>query len=63
MKKLEFSDLKKGMKIKDMHGNISTIIHCKDIHFITVKFKTGTEGYGFYSLDPSDKNYNILYEC
>jgi len=62
MKKLEFSDLKVGMRVKDVHENISIIKKCKDEHNILVKFEP-YGGYGFYCLDPTDKKYyDPLYE-
>jgi len=57
MVKLEFSELQIGMKVQDNDGNISTIKKCDNIHNILAKFITGTGGYGFYCLDPSDKKY------
>jgi hypothetical protein len=56
MEKLEFSELEKGMKVKDRNGNIGTIKKCEDLHNIIVRYKN-TGGWGFYCLDPLDENY------
>lgn len=62
MEKLEFLDLKIGMKVQDSHGNISVIKKCENIHNILVQFeKLGSGGYGFYSLDTNDTYFESLY--
>jgi hypothetical protein len=62
MKKLEFSELKNGMNVKDTTGNIGIIKKCNDLHNIIVKYKNNG-GWGFYCLDPMDKNeYDPLYK-
>lgn len=61
--KLKFSELRVEMKVTDDNQNIGLIKKIKDIHSILVKFETGTGGYGFYCLDPSDKKcYDPLYK-
>ena len=56
--KLEFSELKLEMKVRDDNGNIGIIKKFKDINNVVVKFeKTGGGGYGFYCLDENDKKY------
>jgi len=56
MKKLEFSELKNGMSVKDTNGNIGIIKKCEDLHNIIIKYKN-TGGWGFYCLDPLDEDY------
>lgn len=63
MEKLEFSELIEGLKVQDKHKNISTVIKCKDIHHVLVKFeKMGGGGYGFYCLDKDSSQYDPLYK-
>jgi agmatine/peptidylarginine deiminase len=57
MKKLNFSDLKKGMKVQDDDGHVGTIVKFVDMHNILVKYEIGNSGYGFYCLDPENKKY------
>ena len=62
MKKLNFSELKIGTKVKDNEGNQGTIQKINSIHNIAVKLETGTGGYAFYCLDASCRNlYDPLY--
>jgi hypothetical protein len=62
MIKLEFSELKKGMNVRDTEGNTGKIIKITDIHNILVKF-SHNGGYGFYCLDENDKKfYDPLYK-
>ena len=63
MDRLQFSELKKGMIVKDKSENFGKIIKIEDIHNITVKYKNGTGGYGFYCLDPACiDHYDPLYK-
>jgi hypothetical protein len=64
MEKLQFSEIQKGMRVKDSHGNIGIVKKHKDIHSILVKFeKLGGGGYGFYCLDSKDERfYDPLYK-
>lgn len=54
--KLQFSDLRVGMKVKDNDENIGTILQIKDIHNILVQFDKNS-GYAYYCLDINDKKY------
>jgi len=56
MIKLEFSELKPEMRVKDDNENIGIIKKCEDKRHILVKFEPGG-GYGFYCLDENDKKY------
>jgi len=63
MNRLQFSELKKGMKVIDQDKNIGIVKTYKNIHNIKVKYETGVGGYGIYSIDPQDKDhYDPLYE-
>lgn len=63
MEKLEFSELKEGMRVQDKYKNISIIVKCKNIHNILVKFETICEGgYGFYNIDEKHLRYDPLYK-
>jgi hypothetical protein len=64
MKKLEFSELKKGMKVQDVDGNVGVIKKCNDIHNIYIKYEGSVGGYGLYCIDDVDKDYyDPLYEA
>ena len=63
MAKLEFSELKIGMKVQDNNGNVGIVKKCNDAYNVLVKFITGTGGYGFYCLDAEcTRQYDPLYK-
>jgi len=63
MDRLQFSELKKGMAVKDKDKNFGKIIKIENIHNITVKFTNDMGGYGFYCLDPAcQDHYDPLYK-
>lgn len=45
---LSFSELRKGLKVKDSDGDIGEVKDCSDIHNVVIKFK---DGLGVYCLD------------
>jgi hypothetical protein len=64
MHKLEFFELKKGLRVQDEDGYVGIITKCDDIHNIVVNLQCGTGGYTFYCIDPSckiTKHYESLY--
>ena len=63
MKKLEFLDLKVGMRVQDDDGDIGIIQNCHNINKIIVKNES-TGSYAFYNLNPINlfkTHYNSLY--
>ena len=57
---IEFEELKSSMIIIDSEDNIGTIVKCKDIRKIVIKYD-GVGGYGFICLDPCVNTYEQIY--
>lgn len=67
MIKIDFKDLKNGMKVRTFEGETGTVVDCDDIHNIQVQMhdKAYMGGVGLFCLDIncSENQYDPLYVC
>jgi len=57
--KLEFTDIKVGMLVRDTDENEGEVIQCNDIHDIILEYRIN--GMGIYCLDANCIEYEPLF--
>ncbi len=57
IEKLNYNDIKIGMRVMNDTKEVGIIIECDDIHNVLVEFTTGSSG--FYCLELNCDNENL----